>query len=100
MTTPLVTDTNALRSICHRHHIRRLAIFGSVAQGTARPDSDIDLLVEFDPRAVPGLLAISQIETELSPVFGGRNVDLRTLQDLSPHFRGEVARTAIVQYAA
>jgi predicted nucleotidyltransferase len=60
----------------------------------------VDLLVEFEPAATPGLLGLARIEAELSALLGGRRVDLRTAQDLSPHFRNEVVRTAEVQYAA
>jgi len=96
----LFADHAALAVLCRRHHIRRLSLFGSVLKGTARPDSDIDLLVEFEPGRSPGLLGIARIEAELSALVGGRRVDLRTAQDLSRHFRAEVVSTAEVQYAA
>lgn len=89
----------ALARFCERHHIRRLSLFGSQLKGTARPDSDIDLLVEFEPDRVPGLLALAGMEQELSDLLGGQRVDLRTAQDLSRYFRDEVVRTAEVQYA-
>ena len=73
--------------------------FGSQMKGTAGPDSDIDLLVEFEPDVVPGLFGIAAMGQELSALLGGRKVDLRTAQDLSRHFREEVVRTAEVQYA-
>jgi uncharacterized protein len=88
-----------LAAICRRHGIRRLSLFGSVLAGTARPDSDIDLLVEFEPGRLPGLLGISAMEIELGEVLG-RKVDLRTAADLSPHFRDEVLGKAQVAYAA
>jgi predicted nucleotidyltransferase len=96
----LFTDKAALAHLCRRHHIRRLALFGSRLTGTDRPDSDVDLLVEFEPGHAPGLLALAGIEGELSSLIGGRPVDLRTAQDLSRYFRDEVLRTARVQYAA
>jgi uncharacterized protein len=77
-----------------------LSLFGSVLKGTARPDSDVDLLAEFEPEAVPGLLAMAAIEVELSALLGGRRVDLRTAPELSWHFRDEVIRSAEVQFAA
>lgn len=89
-----------LAPICQRHRIRRLALFGSQLKGTARPDSDIDLLVEFQPAARPTLLDMAQIEAELSEALQGRKVDLRTAQDLSPYFRDEVLRTAQVCHDA
>ena len=84
---------------CLKHHIRRLSLFGSRLQGTARLDSDIDLLVEFDPQHTPGLLGIAGMEIELSKLLG-KKVDLRTAGDLSRYFRDEVTRAAEVQYAA
>ena len=74
-------------------------MFGSVLTGTVRPDSDIDLLVEFEPGMEPGLLGMAQLEAELTSLLGQRRVDLRTVQDLSRYFRDEVLRTAEVQYA-
>jgi uncharacterized protein len=93
-------DPEALVSICRRHRIRRLSVFGSTPSGTTRPDSDVDLLVEFEPHAKPGLIGMARIEIELSSLLNGRKVDLRTAEDLSRHFRDEVVRTAAIQYAA
>ena len=95
----LAIDDQQLAQFCRAHHIRKLALYGSVLKGTARPDSDIDLLVEFDPAHIPGLLGIASMEIELGDMLG-RKVDLRTPKDLSRHFRDEVIRTAEVQYAA
>ncbi|MBW8066774.1 nucleotidyltransferase domain-containing protein [Ferrovum sp.] len=92
-------DETRLEHFCEAHHIRRLALFGSRLKEKARPDSDIDLLVEFEPDDVPGLFGIAAMEQELSVLLGGLRVDLRTLQDLSRYFRDEVVRTAEVQYA-
>ncbi len=96
----LPVDQEALAALCRRHHIRRLSLFGSVLKGTDRPDSDIDLLVEFEPQAIPGLMGMVGIERELSNFLGGRRVDLRTAQELSRHFRDEVMQTSEVQFAA
>lgn len=87
-----------IAEFCRRHHIRKLSLFGSVLKGTARPDSDIDLLVEFEPGRTPGL-GIIAMEEELSRMLG-RKADLRTPGDLSRHFVDQVLRTAEVQYAA
>jgi uncharacterized protein len=87
-----------LASICRRHGIRRLSLFGSTLRGTRRAESDIDLLVEFEPGRTPGLIGLAAIEAELSEI-GGVRVDLRTPDDLSPYFRAEVEATAEVQYA-
>jgi predicted nucleotidyltransferase len=62
----LFPDPAALATLSRRHHIRRLSLFGSVAVGTARPDSDVDLLVELEPDAAPGLIGLAGIEAELS----------------------------------
>ena len=92
-------DEREIMPVCRPYGIRRLSLFGSTLAGTARPDSDIDLLVEFEPGRVPGLLGMSEIELALGRVLG-KKVDLRTAADLSPHFREEVLRTARVAYAA
>lgn len=93
-------DEATVARFCEDHHIRKLALFGSQLKGTARPDSDIDLLVEFVPGSRPTLFDLAQIEIELSHALGGRKVDVRTPQDLSRFFRDEVVRTAQVQYVA
>jgi len=98
MNPRLKLDESTLARFCERHHIRRLALFGSQLKGTARPDSDIDLLVEFDPEHIPSLLDIAGMELEFADMLGGKKVDLRTAQDLSRYFRDEVVRTAEVQY--
>ena len=77
----------------------RLAVFGSALRQDFRPESDVDVLVEFEPDRVPGLLGIAAMELELSEIFSGRKVDLRTPEDLSPCFRQDVWDTAEVQYA-
>lgn len=88
-----------LARFCRKQNIRRLSLFGSMLKGTARPDSDIDLLVEFEPGCEPGLLGLASMEAELAAMLGGRKVDLRTPQELSRYFRDQVLRTAEVQYA-
>ena len=93
-------EDSVLRQLCGRYHIKRLSLFGSRLAGRARADSDVDLLVEFEPGQEPGLLGLAEIEIELSALLGGRRIDLRTPDDLSSYFRDEVVRTARVQYAA
>jgi predicted nucleotidyltransferase len=85
-------------AFCRRHYIRKLSVFGSVLHGDARPDSDLDVLVEFDSGHVPGL-AFFGMEQELSELLG-RKVDLNMPQFLSPYFRDVVLAEAEVQYAA
>lgn len=100
MESLLPIEPEALKAFCQRHHIRRLSVFGSLLKGTGRPDSDIDLLVDFEPGHAPGLFAFASMEIEASQMLDGRKVDLRTPNDLSRHFRDEVMRTARVEYAA
>ena len=98
---PVLSAAEAtITRLCEANHIRRLALFGSQLKGTAEPDSDIDLLVEFFPDARPTLLDLARIEIDLSSALGGRKVDLRTPQELSRYFRDEVVRKAQVQYDA
>ena len=82
---------------CHRHHIVKLALFGSVLRDDFRPDSDIDILVEFEPDHTAGLLQMARLELTLGEMIG-RKVDLRTPADLSRYFRDEVVRSSEVQY--
>lgn len=84
---------------CTRNRIRKLSLFGSALRDDFRPDSDIDLLVEFQTGAAPSLLDLARMERELSAMLGGRKVDLRTPKELSRYFRDEVMSTASVQYA-
>jgi predicted nucleotidyltransferase len=93
-------DQQKIAEFCRRHHIRKLSLFGSVLRPDFRPDSDIDVLVEFETHHVPGLLSIARMERELSQLLGGRRIDLRTPQDLSRYFRQDVLSKAQVQYAA
>lgn len=92
-------DEATVARFCESHHIRRLALFGSQLKGTATPESDVDLLVEFDPANMPSLFGIAAMEIELSELLGGKKVDLRTPGDLSRYFREDVVKTAEVQYA-
>ena len=81
---------------CRRHHIRKLAFFGSVLRPDFGPDSDVDVLVEFEPGRTPGL-AFIRIENELSAVLG-RQVDLVTFKALNRRIRDRVLADAQVQY--
>lgn len=99
MKAQLLLPKSDLAQFCESHGIRRLAIFGSALRPDFGPESDIDVLVEFAAGRAPGLLGMAGMEIELSALFGGRKVDLRTPQDLSRYFRQEVLDTAEVQYA-
>ena len=87
-----------IAEFCRRNHIRRLALFGSVLRDDAKPGSDIDFVVEFDPAHIPGLIRLAGMEIELTELLG-RKADLRTPQDLSRYFRQEICDSAEVQYA-
>jgi uncharacterized protein len=84
---------------CTNNRIRKLSLFGSALREDFRPDSDIDLLVEFQTDAAPSLIDLARMERELSAMLGGRKVDLRTPNELSRYFRDQVISTASVQYA-
>ena len=88
-----------LAAFCQAHGVKRFAIFGSALREDFGPDSDVDVLVEFEPGRTPGLLGVAGMERELSDLFGGRKVDLRTPEDLSRYFRQDVLDAAEVQYA-
>jgi len=88
-----------IQDFCRGHHIRRLSLFGSRLKGSHRPDSDVDLLVEFEPEHIPSMFGMARMESELTDLLGKR-VDLRTPGDLSRYFRQEVLDTAEVQYAS
>ncbi|MEO7194032.1 MAG: nucleotidyltransferase family protein [Pseudonocardiaceae bacterium] len=93
-----VADT-VLAAFARRYGIARLALFGSVLRGDFNENSDVDLLVEFEPGHTPGLFALAAMERELEATIG-RAVDLRTYHDLSRYFRDDVAASARIVYAA
>ena len=86
-----------IKDFCRRHHIRKLSVFGSFLRDDFNNDSDIDILVEFFPDHIPGLIRLAGMENELSSVLG-RKVDIRTAEDLSRYFRNDVLESAEVQY--
>ena len=92
-------DKEALSEFCRVNHIRRLAFFGSVLRDDFGPDSDVDVLVEFEPGKTPGLFGLSRMQRELSEYLG-RKSDLNTAGFLSRYFRDEVLREAETVYDA
>ena len=88
-----------LREFCQRHHVRQLSLFGSVLRDDFRPDSDVDVLVEFVPGQTVDFFDLFDMEEELSTRLGGRRVEINTRNSLSRFFRDEVAAEAEVQYA-
>jgi len=99
MNKQIVFPKDQIAEFCRRHHIRRLAVFGSALRSDFNETSDIDILVEFESDHIPSLLGMARMERELSALFGGRKVDLRTPEDLSRYFRQDVLNEAEVQYA-
>ena len=87
-----------IEEICRRYQVRRLSVFGSAARGTLGPESDVDLLAEFEPGTVPGL-EFFDLEAELSEKLG-RKVDLNTPGFLSRYFREKVIEEAETLYAS
>ncbi len=100
LAAPINVRQQELAEFCRRNGIRKLALFGSVLTPNFTETSDIDVLVEFEPTARVGYLRMAALEQELSDLFGGRKIDLRTPAELSRYFRDDVMRTAVVQYAA
>ena len=98
MSLGIAIDQQQLEQFCRRHCIRRLAFFGSVLRDDFRPDSDIDVLVEFEPGHTPGL-AFFGIEAELSRILG-RKVDLNTPGFISRQYRDQILREAETRYDA
>jgi len=94
----ITVSQQKIAEFCRRNYIRKLAFFGSVLRADFRPDSDVDVLVEFEPDHAPGYLRLARMEREISDLLGGRKADLRTPQDLSRYFRDDVLAAAEVQY--
>jgi len=94
----IAVPKDRIAEFCQRNHIHKLSLFGSVLREDFRTDSDIDVLVEFEPGHVPGFFRLFDMEEELSSILYGRKVDLRTPQDLNRYFRDEVIANAEVQY--
>jgi len=96
---PIDLPKREIEKFCKKHHIKKLSLFGSALRNDFTPESDVDVLVEFEPGRVVGFFRLSGIEIELSTIMK-RKVDLRTPAELSRYFRQEVLDTAEVQYAA
>lgn len=98
MNKNITIPKHKIEDFCQRHYISQLAIFGSALRDDFNPESDIDVLVDFVPKHVPGFFRLFEMQEELSDLFGGRRVDLRTPQDISRYFRDDVIASAEVQY--
>lgn len=87
-------NSSALATFCRQHGIRSLALFGSALREDFGPTSDVDVLIEFEPGRTTGFFGLFDLEDALAPFFGGRKVDLRTAEDLSPYFRADVLKSS------
>lgn len=99
MNLPIEVDRERITAFCREHHITRLALFGSVLTDRFGPESDVDVLFEYDRDHIPSLFDVVRMERELTEILG-RTVDMRTPEDLSHHFRDDVVREALVQFVA
>lgn len=97
MFTNITLEQNEIAEFCKHHHISKLSLFGSILRDNFRPDSDVDVLVEFIPGYIPGFITFSRMQRELSEILG-RQVDLRTPESLSDYFRDEVEANAELIY--
>ena len=97
MTVQIEIPKDKIAEFCRRNHVRRLALFGSVLRDDFQPDSDVDVLVEFEPGARVGMITLAGIEIELSRLLG-RRAEMHTPKGLDPYFRDEVLDVAEVQY--
>src|SRR5579859_6196418 len=95
--TNLTIPYNQLRAVCQHQHVRKLALFGSVLRSDFGPDSDIDVLVEYEPGAHISLFDMVDLQLELETLFG-RKVDLGTPSSLSKYIRKSVLESAQVVY--
>jgi hypothetical protein len=99
MAIRITVDHNKIAQFCGKHHIVKLAFFGSVLGDKFSHDSDVDVLVYFEPSHIPGLLGMAKMELELSGILE-RKADLRTPNDISTLFREDVVHSSEVEYAA
>jgi uncharacterized protein len=86
--------------LCLRWHITRLSLFGSILRDDFSPESDVDILVEFEPGFTPGFLKLYQIQEDLSQLFNHRTIDLVTLKSLNPLIRDRILASMELCYVA
>ena len=99
MSTKVEISRELLDDFCRRHRIWKLSLFGSVLRNDFGPESDVDVLVEFEPGATVGYFELADMESELSELLG-RKADIRTPAELSRYFRQEVLAAAEPQYVS
>jgi uncharacterized protein len=93
----LSTDRRALADFCRRHHIQRLSLFGSVLRDDFGPESDVDVLVDYEPGHAPGWEVVD-IEDELGQLFGGRKIDLVNRKYLNARLKDRILADEVLQY--
>ena len=98
MNNKIEVPKGKIANFCQRNHIRRLALFGSVLRDDFGPESDVDVLVEFEPGARVGFFKLYDLEQELSQILGGYKVEINAPKSLSKYFRDQVLEEAEVQY--
>ncbi len=98
MTRNIDISKDRIADFCRRHHICRLALFGSVLRDDFGPESDVDVLVEFEPDTKVGFFKLYDLEQELSGLLGGRRVEMNTPRSLSKYFRDRVLSEAEALY--
>ena len=92
-------DRERLAAVCREYHIRKLAVFGSALRDDFRPESDVDVLVEFELGSRPGMLGLHELEQQLSAVFGGHKIDMVNPRYINRRIRDRVLNEAEVQFA-
>ena len=97
-TLPIRVEVDGLAEFCRTHGIHKLWLFGSVLRGDFSPESDVDILVDFEPGHVPGFIGLARLETGLSQYFEGRKIDLNTLGGFRRTRRQQILDKAIVVY--
>ena len=97
MAAKIAIDREKIAAFCRQHHIRKLSLFGSVLRDDFQADSDVDVLVEFEPGIRIGFFRMAGLERQLSQLLK-RKVDMRTPAELSRYFRDEVMHESEVQY--
>jgi len=98
MAPTITIDREGIVAFCRKHHIRKLSLFGSVLREDFHPESDVDVLAEFEPGQVPGFIRLYFLEEELSELLGNRKVDLVTPKFLNSRIKSRVLAEAKVQY--
>lgn len=94
---PILLNEEKIKDFCHKHHLTYFALFGSILNSNFSNESDVDILIKFEQKHIPHLLAFVDMEFELADIVG-RKVDLKTPNDLSPYFRDDVLSKAKIIY--